>query len=372
MAVFWTQHWVALPVIVEEFMGDIPAGSGTGSQDYMNDNSHEGSHLSASKSSPQPSPGAQRPPSGNAPFYSQFSTLPANQRRLNPPNYPQQPGMNPYALGAGQNPPGAGFDMSAMAGALPNYIGHPPPHSQTQFQHQDQRRPSGASTPAVVYQLQQNVQFPQGGTAYANPASLTGFGPVQYTSYGSGPVSPNVPYPPYGPGQARPVPAPAQYAQYPPQLSPPIYYYPGGYGTGSPAPFPNQLGHMQFGYGGRSNLTGSFGHVGSQDIEGRLATGMPNSGVEHNRKFPNVRTVLSKLVSDYCCRTSQRAVRQQFKRCASRPSEKTKAVRTRSLGRKSSSRSNGVGFKRPFFPRGDKRHRKSVSHLEKQLWFCQL
>jgi hypothetical protein len=284
MAFCWTQHWLALPIFIEEPMGDRPNDSGAV---YMNDSNQDSSHLSVSKSSPQPSPGARHPGSGAAPFYSQYSSLPTHQQQTNPPRYNQQSGVNHYAQGGGQTQPGAGFDMSAMGSALPNYGTHPFPHSQPQLQQQDQRRLSGASTPAVVYQLQQNVQYPQAGTAFANPGAYPGYGPVQYAAYGPGQISPNVPYSPYGTAQPRQALGAAQFPQFSQQTSPQYYYFPAGYGSTSPAPFPNQAGQMQFGYTGRSNSTSSFGPSAPQDAEGRLSISTPHSGGDNNRKILN-------------------------------------------------------------------------------------
>jgi hypothetical protein len=281
MAFLWTQHWFALPILIEEPMGDQPIDSDA---IYMNDNNQDSSHLSVSKSSPPPLPGVRHPGNGAAPFYSQYSSLPTHQQ-TNPPRYNQQTGVNHYAQGGGQTQPGAGFDMSAMGGALPNYGTHPFPHSQPQFQQQDQRRLSGASTPAVVYQLQQNVQYPQAGTAFANPGAYSGYGPVQYAVYGPGQISPNMPYSSYSAVQPRQIPGAAPLPQFPQQASPHYYYFPTGYGSTSPAPFPNQTAQMQFGYEGRSNSTSSFGPSAPQDGEGRLSISTAHSGGDDNRKI---------------------------------------------------------------------------------------
>jgi len=97
-------------------------------------------------SSTQPSQGSSRNPSGSAPFYSQYSTLPTQQQHADPSRYPPQQSMNPYPLGAGHSQPGSNFNMNAMAGALPDYSSQSPAHFQSQMQQQGQRRLSGAST----------------------------------------------------------------------------------------------------------------------------------------------------------------------------------------------------------------------------------
>ncbi|KAE9968412.1 hypothetical protein BLS_004499 [Venturia inaequalis] len=200
---------------------------------------------------------------------------------MNPPRYNQQSSTNQYAQGGSQSQSGVGFDMSGMAGSLPSHGASPVP--QPQYQH-DQRTLSGASTPALVYQFQQNLQYSPGGLPFANPTSYPGYGPVQYASYATGQISPNVPYSPYGTAHPRQAPGTAQYPQFPQQISPQYYYYPASYGPTSPAQFQNQTGQMQFGYAGRSNSAGSFGPQPVQDGEGRLSL----AGDEHRiRREPS-------------------------------------------------------------------------------------
>lgn len=231
------------------------------------DNSQDNSHSSFTKPSPQPLPGARYTSSPAAPFYSQYSSLPAQQQQMNSPGYNQQPAASQYAQGGNQRQAGIGFDMSGMAASLPSYGTSSFP--QPQYEH-DQRRVSGASTPALVYQFQQNVQFPQGASPYSNSAPYAGYGPVQYASYASGQISPNMPYSPYGTAHPRQAPGTAQYPHFPQQNSPQYYYYPAGYGPTSPAQFSNQTGHVQFGYAGGNNSAVSFGPPSTQDGEGML------------------------------------------------------------------------------------------------------
>lgn len=265
MQCLWVQRWLALPVLVKEQMGDQQIDAAAAN---TVDNSQENSHLPFSKPSPQPSPGAVYTGGLAAPFYSQYSSLPAHQQQMNTPRYNQQPAINQYAQGGSQSQPGVGFDMSGMAASLPNYGASSFPQQQYQ---QDQRRPSGSSTPAVVYHLQQNVQYHPGGPSFANTAPFPGYGSVQYASYATGQISPNMPYSPYGTAHPRQAAGPAQYPQFPQQTSPQYYYYPTGYGPTSPAQFQNQTGQMPFGYAGRSNSAGSFGPPPTQDAEGRMS-----------------------------------------------------------------------------------------------------
>ncbi|TID27427.1 hypothetical protein E6O75_ATG00194 [Venturia nashicola] len=265
MDIRWVQRWFALPVLVEEQMGDQQLEDGTAN---TGENRQENSHLPFSKPSSQPSPGDRYTGSPAAPFYSQYSSLPAHQQQMNPPRYNPQPVTNQYPQGFSQSQHGVGFDMSAMAGSLPNYS--PSSFPQPQYQH-DQQRLSGASTPAVVYQIQHNAQYPPGGPPFANPAPYPSYGPVQYASYATGQISPNVPYSPYGTAHPRQAPGTAQYPQFPHQTSPQYYYYPTGYGATSPAQFQNPTGQIQFGYGGKNNSAGAFGPSATQDDEGRLS-----------------------------------------------------------------------------------------------------
>ncbi|QDS67531.1 hypothetical protein FKW77_002404 [Venturia effusa] len=189
---------------------------------------------------------------------------------MNPPRSNQQLSANHYAPPTSQNQHGAGFDMSGMAGSLPNY-GNPSLPVPPQYR-QDQRRPSGPSTPAVVYQLQQNVHYPPGAASFTNPAPYPAYGPAPYTSYPPGQISSNVPYSPYDTAQPRQGPGAIHYSQYSQHIPPQYYYYPTGYGPASPPHFGNQTGHMQFGYAGKSSSSGPLGPQPVQDGEGRLST----------------------------------------------------------------------------------------------------
>lgn len=266
MAFPWAQHvWAALPVLIEEPMGDQHIDS---SVVFMTENS-------ISRSSPQPSPGARGSAGGPAPFYSQYSSLPSQQLQTNVPRHDQQTPISHYAPRVGQGQPGVGFDMSALGGALPNYGPQSYPQQQQQqqpqIQQQDQRRLSGASAPGIAYQLQQNVQYPQTASSFANTGPYPGFGTMHYASYAHGHISPNPQYPPYAVMQPRQVPGAAQYPLSAQHASPQYYYYPAGYGPPSPLQFPNQPGPIHFGYAGRNSSTGQFGPPGNQDSEGRLS-----------------------------------------------------------------------------------------------------
>lgn len=112
-----------------------------------------------------------------------------------------------YSMPPSQAPASAPFNMAAMTAALPDYTSTMSPH----------RTISGASTSAVVYQLQQIAQYPQPAMAYPpQPA----YGP----SYGTSQFSPS--YPSFAPVQQRPM-AHAQLHQPFVQYPQPYMYYPG-------------------------------------------------------------------------------------------------------------------------------------------------
>lgn len=163
MAFVWVQQWFALPVVVEDPMGDASSESG-----------------------PEPAP--QHAPDAH------------------PLEVQRQPAYA-YSMPPGQAPASAPFNMAAMTAALPDYTSTMSPH----------RTISGASTSAVVYQLQQIAQYPQPAMAYPpQPA----YGP----SYGTSQFSPS--YPSFAPVQQRPM-AHAQLHQPFVQYPQPYMYYPG-------------------------------------------------------------------------------------------------------------------------------------------------
>jgi hypothetical protein len=137
-------------------------------------------------------------------------------------------------------PPGP-YSMGEMAGALPGYAPHQPGQP-----YPGSRPSAGAPTPAVVYQFQQNLQYPP-----PNAPNYTS--PAQYASYGQAAQSASSYGHPSGPGpssygsfyasQQPTGPAPYQHVggQIPRQQMPGQYYYyqefyPGGRSPTFPQP----------------------------------------------------------------------------------------------------------------------------------------
>jgi hypothetical protein len=249
MAYVWVQQWVALPVIVEEPMGDLAPDSGIGSGHLPADPSHDDSQISATQfhSSQQSSIPSRL--GGNHSFGNQFSSIPSFQQRGDPhriPSHHGQPSYNPQQLGQQeQQQPGSSFSMGAMAGALPDCSsGMAGSQFQSGQQPQSQRRLSGASTPAVVYQLQQNLQYQPatGASGFSNQGAYGGFGQSQYQN-GYGQSQTQLPgFNLYPGGQPRLNTMQQQPPQYQ-QMSPQYYYYSaGGYSGQTPqSPFGAQF-----------------------------------------------------------------------------------------------------------------------------------
>jgi hypothetical protein len=268
MAFFWVQQWVALPIIVEEPMGDAPQDTGGGQPRRP---SHESGYGESQNLGHKPSvsPGqasvTSRTSNSGAPFYSQYSTLPGQPQRTD--SGPSHQPHHLYTGGSGQNQPGHAYNMGAMAGALPDYGPHAPGNMQNQASQSGGQRISGASTPAVVYQLQQNLQYPhQGSVQYMNPPQYGGFAPPQFQGFAHSQSPQSGPYQQYGHSQQRMGPIPHQFAQFP-QASPQYYYFPGA--MGAPAQqmggYPNQAAGFQAPYPSRIGPGSSHEFMGSQN-----------------------------------------------------------------------------------------------------------
>jgi hypothetical protein len=282
MAVFWVQQWVALPIIVEGHMGDVPHDLGSspprhGSQEPKQDDPQ---FLGQAPSVPSGSlPVTSRSPGAGAPFYSQYSNLPGQPQRVASSSSLQL--GNRYGGGAGQNQIPHGFNMSAMAGALPDYGMHTMNNMQTQAQQPSTQTMSGASTPAVVYQIQQNLQYPpQGSATYMNPAQYGGYVPSQFPGYHQPHNPQSATYAQYGPGQHRMGADPQQFAPYP-QVAQQYYYYPGAVGGHGqqPSGFSMQTATYPAPYSVRPGSGGShnFGAQGGSLGPGPISTDGSNS-----------------------------------------------------------------------------------------------
>ncbi|KAL5408148.1 hypothetical protein PMIN04_011511 [Paraphaeosphaeria minitans] len=246
MAFVWVQQWFALPIGIEEPMGDLPLGSGPQPLDITATGiAHDGL-----ESHPQNPLGVQAP-TGNTPFYSQLSSIPQSQLRrdLRSPAHPSGPHY-PQDHGA------TSLNMSAMAGSLPEYASI----DGAQLQHV-QRQLSGASTSALVYQLQQNLQVhgPASSTLPVHSGYGPGFGPGQFQQTyipAQGSSHSNYPFP--SNQQRGPGPNPIQppYPNYSQQSH--YLYYPAPYGTQHFVPgFSAQNAQAQALYGRNSCLASS-------------------------------------------------------------------------------------------------------------------
>lgn len=245
MAFVWVQQWVALPIVLEnQQMGDLPASSLAPTLDITAAGLHDEHQASSFRS-----------PSNNTPFQSQLSSIPLGQGRLDirSPAHP----MNPHYPGPDHG--ASSLNMGAMAGALPEYASLEP--SQANAQTQAQRPLSGASTSALVYQLQQNLQIPAHGSGPlpAHSPYGSGLSPGQYQqNFVPNPAShPNYAFHPNqqrmpGPSGLQ---APYQNFHQPSQYM----YYPSPYSPQGQFPqgFAAQSNQSQVLYGRRPSLSGA-------------------------------------------------------------------------------------------------------------------
>ena len=221
MAYVWVQQWVALPIIVEEQqqMGDAPPDTGVGPSSRP---SGENDGQQSALPYPQSSQGQPKVPTPVPPFHAQYPSFP---QRIDPSRIPSQPNFGTINPPPGQQSHGVAFNMTAMAGALPDYgsgPANPVLQQQQQQQQQTQRRLSGASTPAVVYQLQQSLQYPQGVSSIPSPPSYGSFPPGQYGAFGQ--PSNQQPFGAYGSSPQRVTGIHQQFQPYQ-QLSPQQFYF---------------------------------------------------------------------------------------------------------------------------------------------------
>jgi hypothetical protein len=222
MAFVWVQQWIALPVVVEEQMGDIPPGPGPQPLDITATGLARDEHQGTSNPNL-----SLKSSSSNTPFYSQLSAIPQAQLRpdLRSPTHPQ--GAHYPTQDHGPSP----MNMGAMAGALPDYASANTAHGNPSMPQHDQRQLSGASTSALVYQLQQNMQVPGPASGSLPPHFGSGFNVSQFQqNFVPAQASQHHNYPQFPTGQQRvAAPGPMQGYQNFPQHSQ-YMYYPGPYG----------------------------------------------------------------------------------------------------------------------------------------------
>lgn len=251
MAFFWVQQWVALPVVYEQQMGDLPPGSRPQAMDNTNTDLVLGGNNSAASSTTFKSPDNYQP------FYSQFSAIPQGHPRSDFRS-PTHPSAHYHPQEHASSP----LNMGAIAGALPDYATSDDSSLNTIPQSVPRTLP-GASPSAVAYQHGQNMHM---------SAHASGSVPL-HPSYGSGfplgPYQPNImpshsaqhaSYSVYGANHSRqggPTPIQAPYQGY--VHTPQYMYYPAPYGSQaqfSPAFIP-QGPQAQTMYGRRASLNNS-------------------------------------------------------------------------------------------------------------------
>ena len=268
MAFVWVQQWIALPVVVEEQMGDMPQPSGAQPLDItatgLAQDEHQG-HLNPALNS--------KSPSSNTPFYSQLSAIPQAQLRpdLRSPAHPQSPHY------PGQDHGHSSMNMGAMAGALPDYTSINAAQGNPSMQQHDQRQLSGASTSALVYQLQQNLQVAGPGSAPPPNLYSPGYNPGQFQqNFVPSQGSQHHNFAQFGAGQQRVPsqgPMPTPYQTFPQQSQ--FLYYPGPYGPQAQYPqgYPAQTNQAHTLYGRRQS-----GEM-SQQEGGFSGSRMPHSNI---------------------------------------------------------------------------------------------
>jgi hypothetical protein len=219
MAFVWVQQWVALPIVYEQQMGDLPPNS----RSQAVDNSAHGVAREGNPSVPSSTP--YKPSlDSTAPFYSQLSALPQGQ-----PRQDFRSSTQPAAYYQNQEPGASSFNMGSIAGAIPDY-GSSEDASHNALSQAIPRTLSGASPSAVAYQLGQNLQMPTHGSSNLPTHSPYGpnftstsfqqtFLPPQSSQHGN--------YASFGANQPR-LAGPTPYQSYP--QSSQYLYFPSPYG----------------------------------------------------------------------------------------------------------------------------------------------
>ncbi|KAF2178576.1 hypothetical protein K469DRAFT_599061, partial [Zopfia rhizophila CBS 207.26] len=268
------QQWIALPVIVEKQMGDLPPGSVSQSLDITTVSPAQDNNQNFTS----PPPSGLRSPSNNAPFYSQLSTIPQAQARHDLRS-PAHTGSQQYNIPQAQELGASSLNMGSMVGALPDYGPVESGQNNPQIHQQTQRPLSGASTSALVYQLQQISQLPSHASSSLPIHSPYGHGFVQ-DQYQQSLVSAQSPqhgnFAPFHANQQRPtgptsLQHPYQNFQQPSQYM----YYPSPYGPQGQYPqgFPPQAAHSQAMFGRRPSLSSGQVPIVGQNLDMPLHEG---------------------------------------------------------------------------------------------------
>ncbi|OCK82469.1 hypothetical protein K432DRAFT_349016 [Lepidopterella palustris CBS 459.81] len=246
------------------------------------------SNTTAHGSSVNLSPSDSRSPSNNAPFYSQFSSLPQPQPHLGILRAPTQQSNASYGISPGQDHPLPQFNMGAMAGALPEYSSTAQGHGNPQAHHLGQRSLSVGLASAVVYQQPQISQSP-GNSSTMYPGQLPyspGFGQGQYPpTYINTQGAHHSAYQQYNPNQQRSAglsplqPSYPNFQQHPSQF----VYYPSSYGAqGQFAPsFPAQTPQQGASYNRRASLPSFQMPLVAQNVDPTIPSGSYPSANRH-------------------------------------------------------------------------------------------
>lgn len=238
MAFVWVQQWIALPIVLEEQMGDLPPGSVPQSLNITADgHAHEEHQTSNFKS-----------PTNISPFQSQLGSIQHGHGRpdIRSAAHPASGHYPSQEHGA------SSLNMGSMVGALPEYASNEYGQGNPQAHQQAHRQLSGASTSALVYQLQQ--QNLQHSSALPTQSPYTSGQYQQNFTPGHG-THQN--YNPYHSNQRLPHPGAAMQGQYQNFHQQSQYmYYPSPYGHQSPLPqgYTAQAAQSQAMYGRRPSL----------------------------------------------------------------------------------------------------------------------
>jgi hypothetical protein len=281
MAFVWVQQWIAQPIVVEEPMGDLPASS-AGSQSFeslragFSQDEVQADTKTSTLAATNPSSSSLGNSTINAPFYSQFSSLPASQSHS---RTHIQHGNTPYNSSPRQGIDPSSFHMSAIAGALPE-------HSSAQSHPQMLQGQGGvarASTSGLGYQFQQMSHFPnQSSSSYhgQTPYAL-GFTQNHYPNYASSQGPQQTPYQPFNPSSPRmagPNPLNVPYPNYPQPPSQYLYYASpygpqGSYSQAGAA----QPAHQPIAYNRRASLPSGHNIVMEQNMNSATLSGSYSS-----------------------------------------------------------------------------------------------
>lgn len=188
-------------------------------------------------------------PTSNSPFQAQLTSIPQGHVRPDLRSPAHLAGPHHPALDQGAHP----MNMGSMVAALPEYGAVEPSQGHLQAHQQTQRPLSGASTSALVYQLQQNLQMPNhaSGALTAQPA----YAPGQYQQNYSPSHIPTASYGTFHPNpqQRLPPPNPMQAPYHGFQQPSQYMYYPSPYGSPGQFqhPYQGQAAQPQAQYGRR-------------------------------------------------------------------------------------------------------------------------